>query len=222
MVTVAIVSVLAAVTLPVAVRARELSRRVTCASNLRQLGVAFSMYLADWGGAFPNTGDPYLWMGRRWRWTVEPYLGASLRRDATHPASPLLSDRTPGFLLCPSDPLAPEQWDSTSYGYSAAFYPSPGQIAAMTTEDLWQRDRFPCLTQKECYVRYPSQKVLLAEWLTNHQSLSVGWWDWRGSRNYLFVDGHVRYLPASRINPAGNGFPDPNLTIGGIAGKDVD
>ncbi len=222
MVVIAIVSVLVAITLPVGVRARELSRRATCASNLRQIGIAFSMYLADWDGAFPNTGDPYLWMGRRWRWTIEPYLGSALRRDPTDAENPMRSARTPSFLLCPSDPQAPEKWDATSYGYSAAFYHSPGQIAAMTTEDLWQYDRFPCITQRESSVRYPSQKVLVTEWLTNHETVSVAWWGWQGARNYLFVDGHVRYLPASRINPAGNGFPDPNLTLGGITGKDID
>jgi NADH-quinone oxidoreductase subunit M len=57
-----------ALAMPVYFGARELPRRATCASNLRQIGAAFSLYLADWGGAFPNTGDPYLWMGRRWRW----------------------------------------------------------------------------------------------------------------------------------------------------------
>ena len=219
---IAIISVLAAVTLPVGLRAREMSRRATCTSNLRQIGMAFSMYLSDWDGAFPNTDNPYLWMGRHWRWCIGPYLGETLRRDDDAPEDPLHSSRTPSFLLCPSDTLAPEQWDATSYGYSAAFYHTPGQIAAMTTEDLWKFNRFQCVTQRASYVSYPSKKVLAAEWLTNHESVKVGWWDWRGSRNYLFVDGHGRHLPASRISPAVNGLPDPNLTIGGIQGKDVD
>jgi len=222
MVAIAIVSVLAAVTLPVGLRARELSRRVTCASQLRQIGLAFAMYLGDWDAAYPNTGDPYLWMGRRWRWPIEPYLGETLQRDPARPEDPLHSSRTAQILLCPSDPTAPQKWDATSYGYSAAFYHTPAQIAAMTTEDLWKYDRFPCVTQREAFVRYPSKKVLAAEWLTNHETPKVGWWEWRGARNYLFADGHVRYLRASQIKPAGNGLPDPNLTVGGISGKDVD
>ncbi len=222
MVVIAVLSVLAAITLPMGVRAREMARRASCTANLRQIGVAFRMYVADWSGAFPNTGDPYLWMGRRWRWTLEPYLGGGLKREAGAPDDPLQSSRTAPILLCPSDPTAREQWDATSYGYSAAFYHTPGQIAAMTTEDLWKYDRFPCVTQKESAVQHPSKKVLVAEWLTNHDSVKVGWWDWEGSRNYLFVDGHVRSLHASQIAPAVNGFPDPNLTVGGIRGKDVE
>ena len=221
-VSIAILSVLAAVTMPVYFGARELPRRATCASNLRQIGIAFSMYLSDWDGAFPNTGDPYLWMGRRWRWCLAPYLGEPVARDPDRPQNPLHSTATPRVLVCPSDATAPEKYDSTSYGYSAAFYHSPSQIAEMTTDDLWKRDRFPCLTQREANVAYPAQKVLVAEWLTNHALPSVGWWDWRGARNYLFVDGHVRHLHARSLCPATSGLPDPNLTIGGVAGRDVE
>jgi len=220
--TIAIVSVLAAITLPVLSRARETGRKATCLSNLHQISLAFAMYMADAAGAFPNNGDPYLWMGRRWRWPLKPYLGERTERDPEHPDDPLRSRRTPRYLLCPSDPYAEAKWDATSYGYSAAFYHTPAQIEAMTTEDLWKLNRFPCVTQYESAVAYPSQKVLVAEWLTNHETVKATWWEWRGSRNYLFVDGHAAHLPASRINAAGNGLPDPNLTVGGVWGRDVD
>jgi len=221
-VVIAILSVLAALAMPVYFGARELPRRATCASNLRQIGVAFSMYLADSDGAFPNTGDPYLWMGRRWRWPLAPYLGEELAADPARPGDPLHSSRTPRILACPSDATSPEKYDATSYGYSAAFYHSPSQIAAMTTADLWKLDRFPCVTQRESAVAYPAQKVLVAEWLTNHTAPSVGWWDWRGARNYLFVDGHVQYLRARQVRGAVNGLPDPNVTVGGVAGRDIE
>jgi len=221
-VVIAIVGVLAAMVFPVAIKTREMSRRATCVSNLRQIGMAFSMYLADWDGAFPNTGDPYLWMGRRWRWPLAEYLGEQSVRDPAHPEDPLRSVRTPEVLVCPSDSTARERWDTTSYGYCAAFYHTPGQIAAMTADDLWKEDRFPCVTQHEERVTYPGSKVLVAEWLTNHSSVQTGWWDWRGARNYLFVDGHVRYLRAMQLSSAGNGMPDPNLTVGGVGGRDVE
>jgi prepilin-type N-terminal cleavage/methylation domain-containing protein/prepilin-type processing-associated H-X9-DG protein len=221
-VVIAILSVLAAITMPVYFCARELPRRAICASNLRQIGIAFSMYLADWDGAFPNTGDPYLWMGRRWRWCMTPYLGEIVERDPSRPRDPLHSSQTAQLLICPSDITAPVKYDSTSYGYSTAFYHSPAQIGSMTTDDLWKRDRFPCTTQRETAVAYPAQKVLVAEWLTSHDAVSVGWWDWRGSRNYLFVDGHMHYLHAKSLHPAGSGLPDPNLTVGGIGGRDVE
>lgn len=221
LVVLAIVAILTGILFPVGLRAREMSRRATCASNLRQIGMAFSMYLADWDGCYPNTGDPYLWMGRKWRWPLEPYIGETMRRDPARPGDPLCSAATPQVLWCPSDDTSPQKYDATSYGYSAAFYHAAGQIAAMTTEDLWKYDRFPCVTQREEDVIYPDKKALAAEWLTNHDSISVGWWDRRGARNYLFSDGHIRYLHAAALNLAATGWPDPNLTVGGIGGKDV-
>ncbi|MBN1460394.1 MAG: type II secretion system protein, partial [Armatimonadetes bacterium] len=125
LVVIAILSVLTAIVLPVFVSARETSRRATCLANLRNISVAFALYMDDWDGCFPNTGDPYLWMGRHWRWPLKPYLAASLQRDPGDPDSLLLSAWTPSFLLCPSDPFATEQYDATSYGYSATFYHTP-------------------------------------------------------------------------------------------------
>lgn len=223
LVVIAIIAVLAGLLFPTFKQAREGARRATCLYNLRQIGIAFGMYLADWDGLYPNTGDPYLWMGRRWRWPLAPYLNCVGRRDPADPNNPLRSvGGGPHILVCPSDHTAPLQWDSTSYGYCAAFYHTPAQINQMTWEDLWKYDAFPCISQSEAGVRFPGHKVLAAEWLTNHDSEQVGWWNWQGSRNYLFADGHVRYLPAARIRPAVDGFPDPNLTRDGLAGRDLE
>jgi len=222
LVVVAVLAVLAALLFPVFARAREAARKTNCASNLRQLGVAFALYCQDYDECFPNNGDPFLWMGRRWRWLVQPYIGFAGQRDPAAPADPNRSTNyNPLILVCPSDSTAPLQWDSTSYGYSAAFYHTSQQVNAMTTLDLYQGNSFPCISQSLSDVAFPSRKAMLAEWLTNHEAgTSVGWWSWKGGRNYLFVDGHVKYLPATSIRPAVNGFPDINLTVDGLAGWD--
>ncbi len=223
LVVVGIISVLAGIVLPVFIQVREAGRRATCVSNLRQIGLAFEMYVADFDGYYPNIGEPYLWMGRYWRWPLGEYLGRAASRDPAEPLNPLRSRGAGGnILVCPSDATAPQKWDSTSYAYSAAFYHTPAQINQMTLGDLWKYNRFPCVSQSELWVAFPEQKVLVAEWLTNHVSPAVDWWSWRGSRNYLFADGHIRFLPATRLYPAGDGFPDVNLTKNGLAGQDVD
>jgi prepilin-type processing-associated H-X9-DG protein len=222
LVLIAIIVLLAALIFPVLARAREAARKTVCLSNLRQIGLAFAMYMDDWDGCFPNTSDPYLWMGRHWRWPLKPYLRMTVSRDPAAPDDPRRSvhNRT-DILICPSDATAPNKWDCTSYAYCAAFYHTPEQINAMSKEDLYQLDRFPCITQAEVNVEYPDKKVLAGEWLSNHDLVAVGWWDWRGSRSYLFADGHVKYLPARRLFAAVDGLPDPNLTVDGVAGKDV-
>jgi len=223
LVVIAIIAILAAILFPVFAKSRASAQKATCVSNIRQIGLALGTYITDYDDTFPNTSDPYLWMGRRWRWALRPYLGIAMSRNALDPSNPNMSqDSTPAILLCPSDATAPTAWDSTSYAYSAAFYHMPADVNRMTTLDLYGATSIPCVTQSLAGAAYPAQKVIVAEWLTNHDSDKVGWWDWRGSRTYLFVDGHAKYLPATRIHPAVNRFPDVNLTLDGVAGRDTD
>ncbi|NSW55707.1 MAG: type II secretion system protein [Armatimonadetes bacterium] len=222
LVVLAIISLLVSLLIPVVSRARNLAQRTTCMSNLRQIGTAFAMYMTDYDDCFPNADDPALWMGRRWRWPLATYLYQGLRRDPAAPNDPNRSVKvSANILVCPSDPLAPERWDHTSYAYSAAFYHTPAQVNVMTTTDLYGPGSPPCVTQSLAGVVFPAQKVLVAEWLAPHSQVMDGWWQWDGARNYLFVDGHAKYLAASSLRPAVTGLPDPNLTRDGIAGFDV-
>jgi hypothetical protein len=48
-----------------------------------------------------------------------------------------------------------------------------------------------------------------------------GWWEWQGTRYFLFPDGQTAYLAARRIRPARDDLPDANLTVHGILGRDL-
>lgn len=54
MLVISIISILASMLIPVIFRSREQSRRVTCMSNLRQIGVACHIYSSDWAERFPD------------------------------------------------------------------------------------------------------------------------------------------------------------------------
>lgn len=221
LVVIAIIAILAAILFPVLASAKETARRTKCQANLKQIGTAFDLYLADWSSAYPNTGDRYLWMGRRWRWPMAKYLMMANKRDSSDPNNPNKSvGQTPGILLCPSDPKAKTDWDSTSYSYSASFFHTPEQIDAMATPDLWGANSPQCVSQKTSELIYPSKKILVGEWITNHCDEKVDWWSWGGARTYLFADGHVKYLQSNQIRPARNN-PDVNLTVNGIRGRDI-
>lgn len=205
--------------MPVLTNARESARQAKCQSNLRQIGNAFTMYLSDWSNLYPNTDNRYLWQGRGWRLPLSRYVAITAKVDPSNASRSV--GTTGGVLVCPSDAAA-KTYNYTSYAYSAAFYHTPDQINGMTKSQLYvAADPGPeCVSQPASQVNFSSKKVLLGEWTSNHWTDKVTWWDWRGARNYLFVDGHVKYLRATQIRPAKDGLPDPNLTVDGISGRD--
>ncbi|GIV17716.1 MAG: hypothetical protein KatS3mg022_3151 [Armatimonadota bacterium] len=234
LVTIAIVALLVAILFPVLMRSREAARKATCQSNLHQIGVAFRLYQDDYDSFYPCNGDPNLWMGRNWRVLIQHYLPGR-RVQSLPPGYPgSVSVMHSDVLWCPSDSQATRIWERTSYAYSAAFFHTPQQINALASSltastcvsagaIVGALRALPTQAQPDSAVHYPAQKALIAEWLSNHEPFTgdCGFWDWRGSANFLFADGHVKYLRRRQITPAVNGLPDINLTWNGVEGMDL-
>ncbi len=57
LVVIAIIAILAALLLPALARAKQRGQRAACLSNLKEIGLAFSIYLTDSGDRFPDRRD---------------------------------------------------------------------------------------------------------------------------------------------------------------------
>lgn len=123
LVVIAIIGILAAMLLPALSKAKERAKRIDCANNLRQYGLALTMYADDNHDRLPDTG-----VQGNWPWDV-PY----------HTAAMLTDDGTERKILY--DPSFPQQdvdglWNGTLPGIPAnirvtgyvATYPDIGHL----------------------------------------------------------------------------------------------
>jgi len=90
LVVIAILGILAALLLPALSRAREAARRIACASNLRQIGIAFKAYANEHHGRFPQ----------RQVWNVRGQLSDTMIFHGPAMFPDYLSDLT--VVWCPS------------------------------------------------------------------------------------------------------------------------
>ena len=133
---------------------------------------------------------------------MKRYVGYSARFDSNDERDEIQTTRVWNSILrCPADPVPGDVYDGTSYGYSAAFFHTPEQINSMTLPQLYDSSEVGFATVNVGMVKWPTKKALVADWIS-HTEDRASWWNWEGSRNYLFADGHVLYLQARRIRPA--------------------
>ncbi len=71
---IAIIAILAAILFPVFAQAREKARAITCASNERQLGLAFEQYVQDNDETLPTHGGNGNYVGAGWAGQIFPYV----------------------------------------------------------------------------------------------------------------------------------------------------
>lgn len=192
LVTIAIIGVLAAMLLPALAKAKTKARQAACASNLRQLGIAFHGFAHEHGGAFPqmvstNAGgalEPSRW--------PEPWWGQFIPSGA--PFASVSNDLgSPRVLACPAVGRGPSNFATmrpADLGYVATVSAGLGDTLGLLAVDR---------NLDQARVRRLTNATKLGV-------LEVVWTPERhgGRGNSLWGDGHVELRRNLQLALAGN------------------
>ena len=186
LVVIAIIAILAAILFPVFARAREKAKETSCASQLRQLGLALHMYAQDYDEQFP----------------FDSYIG--------NPHPMLLNGLYPyvknrNLFYCPSVQALEAGAQSTAYQGPAdsvvnsdanwAAYRIPYKYYSWSLQDPWA----PSLTPRLLYEGSDPDCWLLSDWF---RKLCPTWPHQRGKGAgilVLYLDGHVKFISGEPV-----------------------
>ncbi len=184
------ITILMAVLIPSLGKAREKTRRIVCASNLRQLGFGLRIYATDNLGGYP----------------VENLCG--------NPQSVLVGSLFPDYLGSRNIFYCPSAWMVEPYAQSDE-YGGPGGDSVINTDQNWQRSyisykyfsvtnrdtRMPLPLPLSAYPHLlsddsPPSRWLMSDWVRKDvpvfPHMQKG--GWGGGRNVLFADTSVQFV----------------------------
>jgi len=207
LVVIAIIAILAAILFPVFAQAREKARQASCASNLRQIGMALAMYRGDCDEMQTESSpDPEVYNGKvddcettyTWRAVIMPYT------------------KSAAIFVCPSDSLRDGivQDKITGPLLPKADYCSFGGYGCFETYANDGRGPFPTTFTpriREAHVQDPAGTIAVADtagpagpdrgvevyWPDNAaQPTTLDWLPVRHNGGIVcqFWDGHVKWL----------------------------
>ena len=197
LVVLAIIAVIGALVMPVFLQVRTYSQRTVCASNMRQIGHAMALYVADYdetyptfladpqsaqrSNDFPFLHDGYLRVNNAtptqttWFTQIRPDLHtADDRRDV-------------GIFHCPADR---RYADHPAVSYEYKYFLAQGR--------------------RETEVEYPDATLVAWEQFAYHLPGMPSESDARAQLNAIFADGHCRFIRLSNTTTARFGA-GPNL-----------
>jgi prepilin-type N-terminal cleavage/methylation domain-containing protein/prepilin-type processing-associated H-X9-DG protein len=193
LVVIAIIGILAAMLLPTLGLAKERARRISCLNNLKQLGLAVTMYADENEGQFPARMKPY------WPARLQPgYVNTNLLKCPTD-------------LKASTNPIGPPDADHMPRSYVINGWNDHFQGTLNSTNwDNFRNHQYP-YGMPESAIPEPSETIVFGEKNSDsshyHMDFFQGFGDdvtqieyrrhagGRGGSNFAFADGGVRFLP---------------------------
>ncbi|BDI30496.1 hypothetical protein CCAX7_25470 [Capsulimonas corticalis] len=206
LVVIAIIAILAAILFPVFAKAREKARQTSCASNMKQLGLAVMQYVQDSDETYPSAWGSDV-CTQTWRQMVYNYV------------------KSADVYRCPSNPAGKDAaWDpAAGNGCTARVYPQIWQSYSANSNSVnGLNQNAPFANGNSpialATIQAPAQVILLTEALAPYPDASInntGVQLFAGhtqQTNLLFCDGHVKSMRLSQtINETDGGGSRTNL-----------
>ncbi len=205
LVVIAIIAILAAMLLPALSRAKEKAKLTYCVNNLKQIGLAFTMYTDDNNGFYP-VHEGYAALGGMAltnRLAGTPvYFGAT---ETSRPLNQYTANNLQTFR-CPSDkgdhhvPAAPSCFEGWGNSYLVQWESDYFRVRYVTGSGplgKWLPKNSPLKVAEVS--RRPTTKILLGEW-NWHANRNINlppsvWHNFKGVRKegVLWGDAHVEF-----------------------------
>ncbi len=183
LVVIAIIAILAAILFPVFAKAREKARQISCASNLKQLGLGFTQYIQDNDEQFPSFYDGQSFdinagQIKYWPYAIFPYT------------------KSAGVYKCPDDP---QTTSGCSYGSNSNFLNRQTLAKIDAPAQIMELSDYATNTDANAQI----SNATTGNGLNDDYTIATFAQRWAGftlskhtgRQNILFVDGHVKVSP---------------------------
>jgi len=229
LVVIAIIAILAAILFPVFAQAREKARQITCASDLKQIGLGVVQYVQDNDGLLPpadsNNVDAYVVFAK-----MMPYVksfqvfkcpDSAVKEGTVQDAQ--ANNGSGNYLLPPSDgciglpagtagaPYYQDVYPATDYEVTNSLYYGTWGTG-VTCSGAWGGFGAPYPLDDPA-ITSPSKVVFAIDFPpAGFDWPGATWWAAQGEKpngrhtngnEVLFVDGHAKYYTFSSLYPEG-------------------